>query len=66
MLVSKKVLKMRMTCKDRACVGVQVGEYQGAYKVMQHKLTWPAATLVCSGSWALSSPAWFLAYHSYT
>ena len=36
MLMSGKVLGRRSTCKDRACVDVQVGEYQGAYKVMQH------------------------------
>ena len=38
-----------MRCKDRACVDVQVGEYQGAYKVMYHDLTGPAAAHMCSG-----------------
>ena len=39
MLMSGKVLRRKMTCKYRACVDVQVGEYQGAYKVMQLRLT---------------------------
>ena len=49
MSMSGKVLRQRMTCKDRACVDVQVGEYQGAYKVMQHKRMLPAATPMCLG-----------------
>ena len=43
MPMSVKVLRRTKTCKDRACVNLQVGEYQGAYKVMQHNLTFLAA-----------------------